>query len=725
MRENQNYHIPEDSVPPPLLEFRTRSDAPKSEKNPSSLCFGLFLIALLLVGLWILMSLGQGPPETVPVARGFVDVAMVTEQTAQSETSREKVIRPTCLTENCQKLVDKLHSMIKPEVSPCDDFYKHACGNYRPDRNETQKLDEAFERETEIAFAAVAEFLKQSSSKSLLPSESVLQKVYWKCEAAKRDQKAAIDHLRDDLRLVFGWPTNFVKANEKVREKGNFEEFRVQNLMAKILKMNPNSLPFFQIQGHRKTLQIEPAFCEPDYAPIDKELVRRVFQKLNDNNDAVTQEWMEETLGYALKIDEKGVECSKTVVANHVITSAEELDMKTSRVDFVKILKEMTDAQVENHRETILKQTFFVDAPQFFGANSSINEAIRLDAEGVSNYLVIKFIESFGENEENLERTDCAKIVSNMLPRASLSIYVNHFLRNENLIVIPHLIGRLKSEFGRMIETNGWLNSSTKSAVAAKIRSFETDISAPGTPEKEDRVLEALQVTERDSFYTVFTRLNEFWMRTAMEYVLGDQEISLEEERLEPKANYNMRVDPTKLLAPMIADPLFDANFPPAVQYAKGGSVIGHEIAHLVNPRDRKRRLDTDTWQQWSIEEFDIRSQCLVSTSVSSHSGKMKYSAYRQLLADYLGLVAAWKAYQAETSEKDVRLTGLGAISDNQLFFYSYVQMKCEKKERFSFKQREPINGILSQLSAFAPAFECPLGSAMNPSNKCAFFEFL
>ena len=100
-------------------------------------------------------------------------------------------------------------------------------------------------------------------------------------------------------------------------------------------------------------------------------------------------------------------------------------------------------------------------------------------------------------------------------------------------------------------------------------------------------------------------------------------------------------------------------------------------------------------------------------------------------IADRGGIKVAYAAYRRwveETGEEEARLPGLSYTPD-QLFFLATAQISCSVHHPWSLLERiangkhtpdhQRVNGFLLNSPEFAAAFQCPLGSEMNPVEKC------
>jgi len=193
-----------------------------------------------------------------------------------------------------------------------------------------------------------------------------------------------------------------------------------------------------------------------------------------------------------------------------------------------------------------------------------------------------------------------------------------------------------------------------------------------------------------------------------------------------------------------------------ARNYGGIGSIMGHEFTHGFDNQGAKFDADAlrrDWWSNATHEEFDNKTQCMrrlydglvfqdiatdgkktLGENIADHGGlKVALRAFRKRIHDENPLFPTFetKTYSAgrhaPPSAGDELSADTGAV---RLFFVSFGQLWCSKARRNSgfthFQHKDPhppgpfrTNAAVSQNPDFAKAFRCPLGSAMNPINKC------
>lgn len=215
------------------------------------------------------------------------------------------------------------------------------------------------------------------------------------------------------------------------------------------------------------------------------------------------------------------------------------------------------------------------------------------------------------------------------------------------------------------------------------------------------------------------------------------------------------------LSAAFLQDPIFSADRPNYVNYARMGSIIGHEFTHGFDDKGRQFDFNGDLFNWWypdAEKRFLKKSKCIIQ----------QYGRYRNLnlrvtfnylvlfshkllqfspsfpfqvnglntlgenIADNGGIKEAYYAYKnwVEQNGPENVLPELN-YGQQELFWISFAQTWCSKsKDDYSrltinTKIHSPhefrVNGPISNMpkSTFAKDFNCVVGSKMNPIRKC------
>ena len=171
-----------------------------------------------------------------------------------------------------------------------------------------------------------------------------------------------------------------------------------------------------------------------------------------------------------------------------------------------------------------------------------------------------------------------------------------------------------------------------------------------------------------------------------------------------------------------------------AVNYGGIGAVIGHELTHGFD--DQGANYDghgnlTTWWPEHVKSSFDAKTQC-----ISAEYSHFKIATGEHVngnlttgenIADNGGIKMAFEAWKA-SKPSGARLPGLPHAAPEQLFFLSFAQVWCGTTRPEKAHQRiltDPhaphrfrVNGVMRNSAAFADAFQCAVGTPMNPPDE-------
>jgi putative endopeptidase len=182
--------------------------------------------------------------------------------------------------------------------------------------------------------------------------------------------------------------------------------------------------------------------------------------------------------------------------------------------------------------------------------------------------------------------------------------------------------------------------------------------------------------------------------------------------------------------------PFYDVQASPAVNFGAIGMVIGHELTHGYD--DQGAQYDGDGnmsgwWPASVTKAFSERTQCVVDyysnyepVPGTKQNGQLTVG---ENIADMGGVKLAFAAYRAARSGQRVRQEAEG-FSEDQQFFLAVGQAWCTKTsdelERMRLtvdphsSPRFRVMGSLSNLPAFAQAWQCKAGTPMKPEQTCS-----
>lgn len=203
-------------------------------------------------------------------------------------------------------------------------------------------------------------------------------------------------------------------------------------------------------------------------------------------------------------------------------------------------------------------------------------------------------------------------------------------------------------------------------------------------------------------------------------------------------AMYSPTSNTISIYAGILQYPFVDAAYDNVTLFATIGSVIGHELAHSLDPAGRRfdaegmfRRGRLAWWQRATVMEYDKRMQCIVDDFGSKAPSCISAAEYgrhtiTEDAADVMGVNAAYLALKSAA--------GGGAFErgDKMRFFYSFSQMWCSVANQLydctravsdvHAVPRVRVDSTLRNLQAFQEAFSCPGGTYMTKEQRCDVF---
>jgi putative endopeptidase len=281
-----------------------------------------------------------------------------------------------------------------------------------------------------------------------------------------------------------------------------------------------------------------------------------------------------------------------------------------------------------------------------------------------------------------------------------------------------------------------WLSPETRAASATGLRGLALKIGYPDAwPATGDFAIDGRAHLENVLAARAFERRRS-WARAGAPFTRSNWEMTVYPNQATGMAAARLTIHngfpdgPTNsivMTAAFLQAPIFDASAPPEVRYGGFGSVIGHELVHVLELyRLDEKRAPRPLWGPADVAAYRPRQQCLVDQAgrfVGIDSTRLDGErTFQEDVADLSGLAYAYRAMARELGGRvDVR--GGDGMTPAQRFFYTYAQHWCEKAlpefERESIRtdghapERYRVNGPLANLPEFAAAFSCPGGARM------------
>ena len=160
---------------------------------------------------------------------------------------------------------------------------------------------------------------------------------------------------------------------------------------------------------------------------------------------------------------------------------------------------------------------------------------------------------------------------------------------------------------------------------------------------------------------------------------------------LEANAHYHQILSKIVLPAGILQPPvLYDQAMPLYLSYGLFGSIVGHELAHLLTITglpDGLRLTSESPWNNYTFAVFQNRTECLVkqynnytklvnNRTIATDGRKTK----GENIADLSGVNFAFDAWKKQEALKpSEKLPGLEEFTNEQLFFIAWARLWCQK----------------------------------------------
>lgn len=196
-------------------------------------------------------------------------------------------------------------------------------------------------------------------------------------------------------------------------------------------------------------------------------------------------------------------------------------------------------------------------------------------------------------------------------------------------------------------------------------------------------------------------------------------------------------------ISSLLTDYMWSKHMPQAINYGRLGTMTGHEIMHGFSGQGRyfnnigiffREGIYKDNEQN-----YELRRQCYYNQYTYLTSALPQEHSQEENLCDNGAMYLAYHAYlqwledeRRTPEELDMESLRHLNYTNKQLYFIGYSQAWCSEShpdgwfERMTQNTHAPdmfrVNVPLSNFGEFAKEFNCPLGSRMNPYQKCSIY---
>ncbi|XP_058792656.1 neprilysin-2-like [Phymastichus coffea] len=679
-----------------------------------------------------------------------------------------------CKTEGCMEAAQQILKNMDKTINPCDDFYKFACGTFIKEAVIPEDQT-SISRFTKI-INKIQDELKQSLEQKLEKDDpktfKLLQSYYNICLDTEKLETSSIQELKKILINLGNWP---VVAGKSWNDQSNFDWKKLIYKLRKIGFTNSiKSIVKFDIdidekRTNKNILFLDQAATGINQNYLSKGLKEKVVQsyykymielaKIFGADEKQAEKELAESLNFEIKLAKISLsaEDRRNMSVMYNLRTLKQLQSDYSYIPWSEYLNELASPQfhIELTDEVIVKDLGFLESlsqlisntPKRVLANYLFWRVVEESADYMNDHVrkvKAKFEVSLtGKNKQQSRDVECITYVLNNIPVASGAMYVRKHFDEKSITGVKRIVNDVRDSFAIMLKKVDWMDEETKTAAEKKLNSVQTYVGFPDEfldNEKLDKHFESLN-TDADSYLKSHLNLNLFNLAYKLEQLKNPVNKSnwiFHSHSATINAFYGPVENSVEISAGILQGEFFTSTKPAYMNYGSIGWIIGHEFTHGFDDQGSQYDKDGNLANWWNVEtqkEYSKRAQCIIdqySNYTIEEVGLITNGKITQgeNIADNGGIKEAYLAYTnfERQNGEEPRLPGL-PYSPRQMFWLSAANMWCYKlrpelvKNLLFTSVHSPgqfrITGSFSNIPEFSEDFHCPVGSAMNPVNKC------
>uniref|UniRef100_A0A034V4P4 Membrane metallo-endopeptidase-like 1 n=1 Tax=Bactrocera dorsalis TaxID=27457 RepID=A0A034V4P4_BACDO len=381
---------------------------------------------------------------------------------------------------------------------------------------------------------------------------------------------------------------------------------------------------------------------------------------------------------------------------------------------------------------------------------NQLDKVCNANKEAIANYFALKFIYRMDARlqDKKFQTEHCNMMIQFVLPHLLDEIYMEEYFDNETRREISDIVKEVRKSLHEILEQAEWLDEETREQALLKEAAIKPHIGRLENKNITNRLIK--QINEFNYVEDNYERnlVNLFKFRTMQRRFNGLHHKAYDNYALKPlellkgkqvKAVYKNVDNSIYVMAGIFNPPVYHKAWPAALKFGTIGYLVGHEFTHgfdSVGAHYNSVGEENYWWTAKAGKVFNEREECFVNQYNAYEIAEIKRfvdgnQTKDENIADSGGLREALSAYHRHVKElnlspKDEQMPGLD-LTPEQLYFMGFAQLWCASyKERHYWEELKNehtvdkfrVLGAVTNIEDFSKAYNCPVGSKMNPTKK-------
>lgn len=650
--------------------------------------------------------------------------------------------------------LDEILSFVDQGTDPCEDFYKHACGNWKPKVIETRndKTSLLMSLEDKVV-AKINNFLINENSISNFEKYlNPLRKYYQVCINYTVNPVKKSDLYLNILKEMGGFPA--------LDENWNSQQFNWMEMAANMTNFGVKSIfvemiaPFFPFPftfqkmnlGFNVALNLQTFKNQTDLAyqlnANEMLTLLRLYGLDNESSEVIVKEILEFLKGLLIYSADL---LDSSYIENLNLSGVEDNFYNLIQI-YMKVAWNLTDKTSIND---IIKYQSESVKKIFNKIISVVNEA-RPDI--VANYLSLKFLYYLhGDQDLRSINNDkfCTLDVMNLNGFFTSLLYNSTLSSEEELEKsqdIFNLIREILKSYEFTFKNTSWLDEKTKQEAEDKILKMKFFIGQADDNNLKYLILEQISklnfTNDYESNYLQLLRLKVELTHLPYKWRLSLKNTTKAMELLDSaqiNACYLVMENAVYISNGLLNEPVYSPHQPAPLKYGRMGLIIGHELFHAFD--NSGRQFDSHGKQRgWFSKTpetiYKNKFRCLKNSlnQIYMEDVDIWVNGDRTLdetLADSVGMAMAYDAFLRNSEHENNKWFINNNVTKEQVFFLSLAQLYCfvysksiilTETDYPHLSDHLRVQTAIKHSPIFGKHFQCDKGTKMNPRKKCKLF---